>query len=195
MRPMRPETRAEDGLDHVREALDLDGDGVRELIAVSRFDGRNLPASNRDPRFEPGRLYVDALSGRDGHPLWSWHADLPPNKINHVWAPRWWSRGPDGWPMLAVPVGGKDPEANNGGLHWSQFLPPTVYSLEASTGQLLHEVQGLGQAAVADLDGDGLPDLWETSRSSFKPSAASRRRHGGRSIHFTRRGTPIPSGA
>ncbi len=43
VRPMRPETKAEDGLNHVLESPDIDGDGVRELIAVSWFDGRNPP--------------------------------------------------------------------------------------------------------------------------------------------------------
>ncbi len=44
-------------------APDLDGDGVRELIAVSLFDGRDPPASPRDP--DERRVYVDALSGKE----------------------------------------------------------------------------------------------------------------------------------
>jgi len=160
VRPMRPETKAEDGLNHVLEAPDLDGDGVRDLIAVSGFDGRNPPASRLERRYEPQRVYVDALSGRDGHPLWSWHADLAENKVNYIWAPRWWGRGPDGWPILAVPVGGKNLEGGDWSAQSAVFHPPVVYVLEAATGRLLHEAQGLSEAGVADLDGDGLTDLW-----------------------------------
>ncbi len=56
-------------------APDLDGDGARDVIVVSRHDGRD-PFSQ--PRREgPPQVYVDALSGRDGRQLWLWHADLP----------------------------------------------------------------------------------------------------------------------
>jgi hypothetical protein len=89
VRPMRPETKAQDGLARIIAAPDLDGDGIRELLAVSRFDGRNPPESRAERRSEPERLYVDALSGRNGDSLWSWHVDLPENKFTWISAPRW----------------------------------------------------------------------------------------------------------
>ena len=73
VRSMQPETKADDGLGTLVVAPDLDGDEVRDLITVSRFDGRNPPASRSDPRTEPQQIFVDALSGRHGHPLWHWH--------------------------------------------------------------------------------------------------------------------------
>jgi hypothetical protein len=160
VRPMRPETKAQDGLDRILDAPDLDGDGVPELVAVSRFDGRNPPASPADRRSEPERVYVDALSGQDGHPLWSWHVDLPEYKFNWIGAPRWWGRGPDGWPLLAVPLGGQDPSQAGRPLPSSNLNPPTVHVLEASTGRELNRIMGLSRVSVADLDGDGLIDLW-----------------------------------
>ncbi len=164
-RPMQPETKAEDGLHHILEAPDLDGDGSRDLIAISRFEGRNPPAPRttaawRDRRPEPVRIFVDALSGRDGRPLWSWHEDIPSDKVTHVWPPRWWGRGPDGWPMLAVPLGGQNPEQPGGLGRSSNFLPPAVHMLEASAGRETQRALGLQQIGVADLDGDGLDDLW-----------------------------------
>jgi hypothetical protein len=163
--PMQPETKAEDGLHHILEAPDLDGDGGRDLIAVSRFDGRDPPAPGttaawRDRRPEPARIFVDALSGRDGHPLWSWHEDIPSNKVTHVWPPRWCGRGPDGWPMLAIPLGGQNPDQPGGLGRSSNFLPPAVHMLEASTGREAQRALGLQPVGVADLDGDGLDDLW-----------------------------------
>jgi hypothetical protein len=162
VRPMQPDTKAEDDVLHLLEAPDLDGDGTRELIAMCRFAGRNAPApgSGRQPRSEPERLLVDALSGRDGHPLWSWHSDLPENKFTYLWAPRWWARGRDGWPLLAVPVGSRYPDGADWTIASSNFHPPVVYVLEATTGRPSDEATGISQAAVADLDGDGLDDLW-----------------------------------
>ncbi len=122
--------------------------------------GRDLPPSRRAWRSEPRWIYVDALSGRDGHPQWSWHADLPESRVTLIGAPRWWGRGPDGWPLLAVPEGGKVPEASARLFPPSSFHPPTVHVLEASTGREVNEALGLQQAGVADLDGDGLTDLW-----------------------------------
>ena len=79
-------------------------------------------------------IYVDALSGRDGHPLWHWHVDLPENKHTAIRPPRWWGSGPDGWPLLAVPLGGpelgKEFDPNN-----SYLDSPVVHVLEAPTGR------------------------------------------------------------
>jgi hypothetical protein len=76
VRPMRPDTKADDRLTHVIEAPDLDGDGTRDLVTISRFDGRQPSVSSQSNATEPERIYVDALSGNDGHRLWWWHADI-----------------------------------------------------------------------------------------------------------------------
>ena len=159
-RPMRPETKAEDGLERILDAPDLDGDGVRELVAVSRFNGRQPPATRNDWRREPERIYVDALSGRAGHPLWAWHVDQPENKFAWIGSPRWWSRGPDGWPLLAVPLGGWDHDWRGGQVAGSNTDPGMVHVLEASTGREQNRATGLTGVGAADLDGDGLTDLW-----------------------------------
>ncbi len=167
VRSMQPETKADDRMDNLAVAPDLDGDGVRDLIAVSRFDGRNPPASRSDPRTEPQHIYVDALSGRDGHPLWHWHVDLPENKYTAIRPPRWWGRGPDSWPLLAIPLGGpevgREFDTNNFYLD-----SPVVHVLEASTGRELNRAIGLTRIGTADLDGDGLLDLWGSARGELR---------------------------
>ena len=55
VRQMRPETPAADGLAHVAEAPDLDGDGTRELAAVSIFAGRRPPLRTPGDVLEQGR--------------------------------------------------------------------------------------------------------------------------------------------
>ncbi len=168
VRPMSPQTTADDPVEHLLEAPDLDGDGVRDLVAVSRFDGRNPPASPNEQRSEPERAYVDALSGRDGRLLWSWHADLTKGKYAFIWTPQWWGRGPDGWPALAVPLGGRNPDQPGGMGFAANFHPATVHVLEASTGREKNRVSGLGRTAVADLDGDGLADLWGEAEEQLR---------------------------
>jgi hypothetical protein len=158
--PMRPDTKAQDGLEFLLEAPDLNGDDFRELMVVSRFEGRNPPATRTDWRSEPERIYVDALSGRNGQLLWTWCVDLPESKFTTIWAPHFWGRGPDGWPLLAVPLGGQNPDQPGSNTMSSQLYPPTVHILEASTGRELDPAMGLIRASVADLDGDGLLDLW-----------------------------------
>ncbi len=159
-RPMRPETKSEDGLVHVIDAPDLDGDGTRELVAVSQFDGRPRASSSRARPPEPARVYVDALSGKDGRPLWWWHVDLPGGRYTRIWVPRWWGRGPDGWPLLAVGLGGRLFGGPEGDVSRSRLHPPIVHVLEMSTGREVHMITGLTQPRSADLDGDGLSDLW-----------------------------------
>ena len=113
-------------------APDLDGDGTRQLIAVSLFDGRNPPPSPSDP--DERRVYADALSGKDGRSLWVWNDSLPVATFA-IWAPKWWGHGPDGWPMLAVAVGG-GPEIRLGEVYGmscgapERFAEPEVHVLE-----------------------------------------------------------------
>ncbi len=156
-RPMRPETLGGDGLVEVLGAPDLDGDGVRDLVATSFFLGRSPTSPNEGSPPIPERAYVDALSGRDGRPLWWWNRDLPTDKVSRVLPLRWWGRGPDGWPLLAVGLGGQDPQ---GIFNASAAIPPIVHNLEASTGRDVATAVGLASPGVADLDGDGLLDLW-----------------------------------
>ncbi len=156
VRPMRPQTKAEDGLEQLVEAPDLDSDGTLDLVAISRFYGRQPRRLDREEPEESRRIYVDAISGRDGRPLWLWHTDVPEFPFAEVGTPRWWGRGPDGWPLLAVAIGGR-PDATSA-LSWIE--PPIVHNLEASTGREVHEIDGLFSPNVADLDGDGLADLW-----------------------------------
>ena len=159
-RPMRPETRNDDGVAHIVAAPDLDGDGTRDVIAVSRYDGPHSFSGSRAQPDEPARVYLDALSGKDGRQLWWWHVDLPMGRTTRIGAPAWWGRGPDGWPLLALPLGfGEDDQGFE--LDRTQFIfPPVVHLIEASTGTRRHTVLGLERARFADLNGDGLVDLW-----------------------------------
>jgi hypothetical protein len=158
-RPMRLETKTESALDHVVGAPDLDGDGTRDLVAVSRFAGRDPAPAPRKRPAEPEQLYVDALSGRDGRPLWWWQLKLPLSwgRVTLIRKPQFWGRGPDGWPLLAIGIGGR-PRGIADAV--SQIHPASVHVLESSTGRELHTIPGLANPQSADLDGDGLPDLW-----------------------------------
>ena len=105
-------------------------------------------------------VYVDAISGRDGHTIWWWHEDVTDYSTPQIGPPLWWGRGPDGWPMLVVPLGGKAPGENEPPWQEAGRMPPVVRILEASTGRMLHTIDGLSWPRLADLDGDGLDDLW-----------------------------------
>ena len=162
-RPLRPETSAKDGLAQLVAAPDVDGDGTREVIAISLFDGQDPPASPRNPADR--RLYVDAMSGRDGRALWVWTCSLPVATFTRIWAPQWWGHGRDGLPMLAVALGGSaQPRLGDiAGISCGppeRLAEPEVHVLEASTGAERHRVPGLARVKVADLDGDGMTDLW-----------------------------------
>ena len=156
VRPMRLDTKAHDRLCHIVVAPDLDGDGARDLVIVSRCDGRRPGFPSRFEPVEPERIFVDALSGQDGHPLWWWYADVPEEQSTRVWPPVWWGRGPDGWPLLAITLGGS--YEVNFGIYANR--PAIAQVLEASTGREVHTVDGLTRTQVADFDGDGLGDLW-----------------------------------
>jgi outer membrane protein assembly factor BamB len=166
-RPMHALTQANDGVIELIEAPDLDRDGVRDLVVTSLFHGRQPVGPWQGGPDEPERQYVDALSGKDGRPLWWWHLDGKPDITTDLRTPRWWGRGPDGWPLLAVPaeiINWLKPAA----ILPADADPPTVHMLEASTGREVQSLAGFEEMQVADLDGDGLTDLWGNARGVLR---------------------------
>ena len=158
--PMHQDSSANDGLIQAIVAPDLNGDGTRDLITISLFEGKNPAKSPVPAPDEPVRAYVDALSGKDGSPLWLWHVDLPSREFTRFWPLHWWGYGHDGWPLLAVPLGGSRADGVERNFGRSQLNPPIVHLLEASTGIERQSVSGLSKPRYSDLDGDGLADLW-----------------------------------
>ena len=158
-RPMHPESKVIDGIVDVVEAPDLDRDGTRDIATTSRYAGRK-PLAGSTGSIEAQQAYVNAISGKDGRPLWWWRIELPSERSTHLASPLWWGRGPDGWPLLAIPIGGQDPHRIPDPSPPSVLDFPTVHMLEASTGRVVHTLPGLGQVHGDDLDGDGLLDLW-----------------------------------
>jgi predicted Ser/Thr protein kinase len=158
--PLAPYTNAADGVEHLTVAPDLDGDGVRDVIAVSRFHGRHPFTIFADGSRETARVFVDALSGKSGRSLWHWDRDLGEHQGTLVWPIQWWGRGPDRGALLSLPIGGNLPDWGsqvNASLHPEK---PETYALSVASGREFHAVPGLGWVRVADLDGDGVDDLW-----------------------------------
>ncbi len=129
-------------------APDLDQDGVAEIVTVSAVEAGKRAA-----------IYVDAISGKDGRRLWSWNV-LTQDESTGIARPVWWGHGPDGWPLLALPLGGESSDPAPINLEEESLAQPIVHLLEASTGRERHRVIGLERLGFADLDGDGLSDLW-----------------------------------
>jgi hypothetical protein len=118
---------------------DLDGDGYRELFVASLGE-------DRADRTGECSLYVDALSGQDGRPLWWWRQPKavldrrnPRNRersILLIGPLSWWQRGPDGWPQLLVSV---DSELSPSEVdRWGHIWPRGVgtWAVSAGTGRL-----------------------------------------------------------
>ena len=146
--------RRGDDLYHLIQSPDMDGDGMSDIVAVSLFTG-TLPYP-----YDENSIYVDALSARDGRSFWSWRAEM--TVISGVPDPRWWGRGRDGWPLLAVIFEGRStsafPDVNG------RIQPPAICLLEASTGHFSHLIEDLSWPAMADFDGDKIDDLWGAAR-------------------------------
>ena len=105
-RPLYPGMKSgSDSLVHLLAAPDLDADGTGDVVVVSRFDGQHPGEAFAGQLPEPRRVYVDAISGKNGHHLWhSAHRARERGDDTHL-AGVLVGKGSDGWPLLAVPVG------------------------------------------------------------------------------------------
>ena len=139
---------------------DVDGDGARDVFVASFLRDDNAFRGN----LNPGTLFVDALSGRDGRSLWWWSISLLCE--DYLSRPlRWWEPGPDGFPKLVV-------DAGSDVVAFRDI--PSVFMLASSTGRLLHQECDFMPTGSGDLDGDGIPELWGTSSYQATPAGVRR---------------------
>ena len=66
----------------------------------------------------------------------------PHATVHAVLALHWWGRGPDGWPLLAVPLGGVRPDGRERDYPTAFRTPPIIHLLEASTGSSFRRWRG-----------------------------------------------------
>ena len=147
-----------DGLIHLLAAPDL-MPTVRDVVVISRYSGgrpMRLGQVSCRSRVESLSTRFPVRAGKTlalAHRLTN--ADTTP--INSAF---WWGLGSDGWPMLSLPIGGKQEAGGDPRYRFFPPDPPVVHLLGAATGIEEHTVPGLTSPRIADLNGDGLADLW-----------------------------------
>jgi hypothetical protein len=144
-----------------REVLvgpDLDGDGCRDLFFAGIIDGERFGRPKGAPL-----LLVEARSGKDGRAFWR-RAEVLREDVNTKWTgdPRvaglvYWQVSPHGPAWLAVAVAGHH--------DWQAFRQ--TYLFGPGMGRVEHLWPGVLAAGSADLDGDGLTDLYGYGDGTF----------------------------
>jgi hypothetical protein len=145
---------------------DFDGDGWRDVFVTTVTDGERFghPAG-------VSVLLAALRSGKDGRLLWvtaepirttviSWEYRRLPRAAVFYWrnAP-----GAPGYFVVSVEVGSVD---DRSGI-LNQVDWRTAYIFAADTGRLTHVWPDVTVEGVADLDGDGMPDLYGRSGDHF----------------------------
>jgi tRNA A-37 threonylcarbamoyl transferase component Bud32 len=149
---------------------DIDGDGFPDLFYALLVNGIQVPILRLDRHTNPFKLvlFVYARSGRDGRILWvrqfamPWPRFVRPEGFQWIAPLNWWQPGPDGHPLLVVP------------LRSSGDTVGQTFVLIAKDGRLAHILPEVGDAQIADLNGDGLLDLYYT-HARRDPSGVSAR--------------------
>jgi outer membrane protein assembly factor BamB/tetratricopeptide (TPR) repeat protein len=130
---------------HFIAGPDIDADDQQEVFVVT--------LAGEGPQSGRFNLCVDALSGQDGHLVWSSQHPIVSritNSVAGLGQLRWWQVGADGWPLLVVPF------QNKSGSHEREDV---AFFFLAGTGRIAHRVEGCHEPEMPDLTGDGLPDL------------------------------------
>lgn len=126
---------------------DLNGDHHLELFVTSTGEFQNRSSD---------QLHVDALSGKDGGPVWRRQLSAGFSLVDNKSRMQWGQSGRDGWPQLVVPIE-KDGSSRS-----------VTYLFSARTGQISHLLPEVSNTTVSDMNGDGILDLsyLSTSRGS-----------------------------
>jgi len=151
------------------DAGDFDGDGTHDLVVVSAGP---LPTDLAMVEAAKGvgedrvYLFVDLLSGADGHTLSMW---MKPGIARFSLRSLGWWQGDDhgGW-QLAV---GNSTRA--AGV-WDAY-PSQLDVISLATGRTVHEGRGEFLPRIADLNGDGIGDLLSIGPVRQGESGSTRR--------------------
>ncbi len=125
-------------VEHFLAGPDLNADGTADLLVAS--------LQLKSLRTDGKQLFVDALSGADGHSLWTWHRVVT-NRCRPT-ALTWGQPGADGHPELLLST-----------ILWP-WLPADLYRFAPTSGRLLGTTPHAFDPTIADATGDGLPELF-----------------------------------
>jgi tRNA A-37 threonylcarbamoyl transferase component Bud32/outer membrane protein assembly factor BamB len=147
------------GIAHIVAGPDVNGDGHRDVFTAALVRGRTFGQSET-------RLFLQraAVSGADGRVLWQ---DVRPVSEDTHWSferlgpLRWCQPGADGRPLLLASFLGyrldsRTPQQDLG----TRNLVARAWLYSAGTGKVAHTLPGFLSLESADLDGDGIPDLY-----------------------------------
>jgi outer membrane protein assembly factor BamB len=148
---------------------DIRAEGARAVFVTVRRPVRVSRGNNAPPA--PYESLVVALSGRDGRTLWRSSLPLPETEGLIVRANEddpleyglqgWWPGGPHAWPLLLVLVQEHFPRGPSSS--------PSLVMLSAASGQTEHTLPQVDRVKLADLDGDGLPELCFRHQYDYQP--------------------------
>src|SRR5262249_53187751 len=125
-----------------------DGDGKAEVFLASLELKESTYVADRHGNLSTYNVFVEALSGADGGRLWLWVDGFTcPGELGSLGPLQWWNSGSDGWPQLLVEYG-------------RYGEPHTLQVLAVGSGAAVHAVSAITRPRTADLDGDGLTEIW-----------------------------------
>jgi outer membrane protein assembly factor BamB len=137
---------------------DIRGEGCRAVFLAVRRPGQ---VSRPNGQWAPFESLVVALSGRDGRTLWQASLPLPEGDNMGPWLNErgeaeyglqgWWPAGGHDGPLLLALAEDR--------FTFRAGPSPTVVMLSAASGRTEHTLPQASDLKLADLDGDGLPEL------------------------------------